>query len=249
MLRRLLLILAFLCSAAPADAAFTFVRSVGTVVTSTGTAVSLVVGASGAASGDLVVVACGTSASTASTSVTDTAGNTYTLGTTTARSGIALDEYASTLTGALVSGNSITCNYAGSSTVTVAALEFTGGTGSATTDVVNSGNVGGDNPPTSSITTVASNDVVVAVNVANAISSDDTPIPTNYLAGASKLTATPSMYMVYSIISGTATRAWGINQWSLATPTAAAIVNVSWKLTGTSTGSPTRSLLGVGTQQ
>lgn len=105
-----------------------FVRSVGTTVTATGTTITLTVGASGAALGNVVAVGLVVTSQLNATSVTDTQGNVYkrltppAVGTPAAEGEI----WFSKLAVALVSTNTIVATYASSVTGSMAAIEASG---------------------------------------------------------------------------------------------------------------------------
>lgn len=212
--------------------AYTFVRSVGTTVTATGTVITLVVGASGAAVGDLVVVGFTNNSTTAATSVTDNHAattNVWVKAKTANGNTLNAEQWSCRLTTALVSTDHIDANFGSSQTGSIGALEFTGGSVN-TVDVSNSGTAAatGTIPP-ASITTTQAADVVVFLVTSTTSDTLDVNPPANYTAGASKTASIPSFYMDYSIIVGTATRAWATSVWSAATG-APGSVNVAYLL-------------------
>ena len=245
--RGLLTVVVVVACAHPASAAFASVGTIGTSVTAAGDSLVFTVDAGGAASGNLVCLGTATNSATIPVGVSDSKSNTWAkLGEVT-RTGLSVSLYCSTLTSALVAADTISVDYAGSQTGSAGGWEWSGITGQPTVDVSNTGNNGTaiDVPPTASITTTVANDLVVAITAISSAASttlDHNP-PTNYTAGPLKTDGSPEFYMVYSIISGTATRAWDSNQWNKTGNVGT--VNVGIKLTS-SASPPMRSLLGVG---
>ena len=211
--------------------AYTFVRNVGTTVTATGTTISLVVGASGVAVGDLVVVGFQNNSTTAATSVTDNhaaTNNVWAKARTANGNGLNSEQWSCLITTALVSGDHIDANFGSSQTASIGALEFAGGSVN-TVDVSNSGTAAaaGVIPP-ASIVAAAGDVVVFLVSTATSDTLDVDP-PANYTAGNSKVTSVPSFYMDYSILVGSATRAWSASVWTGALG-ALGSVNVGYRL-------------------
>lgn len=201
---------------APIRAAATFVRVVGTGTGGTGTAVSLTVGASGAAIGDVVIVGVVTLANVSPTSVTDTGGNTYQqVPGTVATQGTAIrsELYSTTIGTALVSGNLITANYAASRTAAIGALEF-----ASLTEVVDQAaqgnNTSGNGGPAGLITTQLTGSVVVILTASDFIETQDQPVPTNFTAGTTRTGTAPVFYMPYSITTTPGARSWTPGVWS-----------------------------------
>ncbi len=193
-------------------ALYTFKRSVGTTVTGTGTSLSLTVGAAGCAYDALVAVGFHSNTAALASSVTDSQGNIYTLAkgqTGTTSDG---EIWLSRLTTALVSGNTITVNFGGSRTASLAALEFAGQT-EQTVHVTNSGAAAGtDVTPTASITTTVNAALVIGLRTNSASATEDAT-PTNYTVGATRLSAVPSLDLLYSITTTAGARALS-GQWS-----------------------------------
>lgn len=191
---------------------FAFVRSVGTPVTATGTTVSLTVGASGAAIGDLVAVFIASTTATNATSVTDTGSNTYIKARAITTTGLDTEIWVSRLTTALVSTNLINVNFGGSQAASVCVLEFSGGTGTLI-DRTNAGVNAADVTPGSVVTPSATRALVLGLRGKAASGTEDIPNSVNYTAGASKLSSIPTLYAEYSILTASAARTLS-GQWS-----------------------------------
>ena len=191
---------------------FAFVRSVGTPVTATGTTVTFTVGASGAASGDLLGVYVASTTATNATGITDTGGNVYALARGVTAAGIDGEVWVSRLGFALVSTNTIVVAFSGSQAASVAVLEFSGGAGSSV-DGTNAGTNTADVTPASTLTPTATNALVLGLRCHAASGTEDVT-STNYTAGANKASSIPSLYAEYSILTTAAARTLS-GQWSV----------------------------------
>ena len=212
---------------------FAFVRIVGTAVTATGTTVTFTVGASGAASGDLVAVYLASTTATNATGITDTGSNTYAQAKAITAAGIDGEVWVSRLGTALVSTNTIVVTFSGSQAASVVVLEFSGGVG-ANVDVTNAGTNTVDVTPASTVTPTATNALVLGLRCHAASGTEDVT-PTNYTAGDNKASSIPSLYAAYSILTTAAARTLS-GQWSVTGANAS--VNVAMFNLAPSTASP-----------
>lgn len=196
-------------------AAFVFVRSVGTTVTGTGTAIVFTVGASGAGIGDLIAVGIVSTTNGAASGVIDSKGNVYQLGDGGGATGIYGEIWLSRLGTALVSGDTITVQYGSSQTASVIVGEVSGGVGATVDKKAHGTAAASDVTPTVSITPSATGALVLGLR-GNSVSATEDVEPTSYTTVANKATSVPSAYLSYSILTTPAARALS-GQWSAAT--------------------------------
>src|SRR5229473_105048 len=170
--KRYLVVAAFVACLLPQASwgAIAFVQAANTLNTGPGGATSVSVTMSGNAAGDFLAVACRCGQSTTQiSSVTDTAGNTYTLvNTSTSTGGGGTREsalfYAANIKSA--ASNTISCNYSAGQTVTISivAEEFSGVATSTPTDGNVTSTLGsgtGLSISSGSITTTNANDLLI----------------------------------------------------------------------------------------
>ena len=198
--------------------AYASLGTLGTPVNASTISISLVVGNSAGAVGTLAVVCFMNNHGAPANSFSDSKGNTWkkVAGYADVRSNV--EVWASLVTVALVSADTITAVFGSAVAASIMGMAFSGGNGTLIEDTATIGNSASATDVTvpAIIQTAANGSLVIGLRCTTVAATEDAAASTNYTAGVSQTAAAPAVYMEYSIVATPASRTLS-GQWSAAT--------------------------------